>query len=505
MNANSKISERELARRLRFEELIRKQNHEALREAEFRYRTVADFSYDWTYWENPDGTFRYVSPSCERISGYTVREFMGHPSLCREILVSEDQDVWDEHYGSALNKHEAGEIQFRIRRKDGEVRWIEHVHQPILDARGGFHGFRVSNRDISERKRTEERLQKALEEIKHLKDQLQAENIYFREEIKLDHNYEKIIGQSAALKYTLFRVEQVAPLDTNVLILGDTGTGKELVARAIHEASPRKDRPLIKVNCANLPSHLIESELFGHEKGAFSGAEGRREGRFELADDATLFLDEIGELPLELQPKLLRVLQDGEFERLGSSRTLKTDARIIAATNRDLEAEVRNGRFREDLWFRLNVFPITVPPLKQRKLDIPLLVKWFVAKFARKLGKPIESIPQSVVDHLMKYSWPGNVRELENVIERSVITTRGSVLQLAEYLKAPEVPPALQMHPKSLADMEREYMIQILEQTSWKIEGRNGAAKALDLSPSTFRDRIKKLRIKRPQSSFQNP
>ena len=216
-------------------------------------------------------------------------------------------------------------------------------------------------------------------------------------------------------------------------------------------------------------------------------------------------MDEIGELPLELQPKLLRVLQDGEFERLGSSRTLKTDARIIAATNRDLEAEVRNGRFREDLWFRLNVFPITVPPLKQRKLDIPLLVKWFVAKFARKLGKPIESIPQSVVDHLMKYSWPGNVRELENVIERSVITTRGSVLQLAEYLKAPEVPPALQMHPKSLADMEREYMIQILEQTSWKIEGRNGAAKALDLSPSTFRDRMKKLRIKRPQSSFQNP
>ena len=230
--------------------LTQKQNHEALHEAEFRYRTVADFSYDWAYWKNPDGTLRYVSPSCERISGYTVQEFMGHPSLCRDIVVAEDRNVWDEHYRSAENMPEAAEIQFRIKRKDGEIRWIEHVHQPIRDDSGGFHGFRVSNRDISRRKLTEEKLQKALVEIKQLRDQLQAENVYFREEIKLDHNHEKIIGQSAALKYALFRVDQVAPLDTNVLVLGDTGTGKELVARAIHETSPRKDRPLIKINCA---------------------------------------------------------------------------------------------------------------------------------------------------------------------------------------------------------------------------------------------------------------
>jgi len=485
--------------------LTRKQNHESLREAEFLYRTVADFTYDWEYWKNPDGTLHYVSPSCERISGYTAQEFMGRPSLCRDIVVPEDRQIWDDHDASGENALKAEEIQFRIRKKNGEIRWIEHVHRAIRDDHGVFLGFRVSNRDISKRKVTEETLHKALIEIQHLKDQLEAENIYLREEIKLDHNYKKIIGQSAALKYALFRVEQVAPLDTNVLILGDTGTGKELVARAVHEASPRKDRPLIKVNCANLPPHLIESELFGHEKGAFSGAEGRREGRFELADGATLFLDEIGELPLELQPKLLRVLQDGEFERLGSSRTRKTNVRVIAATNRDLEEEVRNGRFREDLWFRLNVFPITVPPLRQRKLDIPLLVKWFVAKFTRKLGKPIESIPQSVIDQLMKYSWPGNIRELENVIERSVIITRGSVLQLAEYLKTPDAPPALQRETKTLAYMEREYMLQVLEQTSWRIEGRNGAANALDLSPSTFRDRMKKLGIERPQSPFQNP
>jgi chemotaxis protein methyltransferase CheR len=333
----------------------------------------------------------------------------------------------------------------------------------------------------------------ALIEIEQLKDQLEAERAYLQDEISLEYNHENIIGQSNGLKYVLYKIEQIAGSNTTVLILGETGTGKELVARAIHSSSLRKNRPLIKVNCATLPANLIESELFGHEKGAFTGSQARHLGRFEVANGATLFLDEIGELPLELQAKLLRVIQDGEFERLGSSHTIKVDTRIIAATNRNLEEEVRKGRFREDLWYRLNVFPITTPPLRDRLDDIPFLVEFYVQKIAKRLGKTIEVISRSVMDVLQDYHWPGNIRELENVLERAVITSSGPKLRLVDELKK-----SLKNHStgrKTLQTVEQEYIIRVLEQTQWKISGKNSAAEILGLDRSTLRARMRKLNI----------
>ncbi|HPJ66268.1 MAG TPA: sigma 54-interacting transcriptional regulator [Desulfobacteraceae bacterium] len=330
-------------------------------------------------------------------------------------------------------------------------------------------------------------------EIEKLKDQLEAERAYLQEEIKLQYNHENIIGQSDAIKYVLYKVEQIAPSNTIVLVLGETGTGKELVARAIHGLSSRKDRALVKVNCATLPSNLIESELFGHEKGAFTGAHSRHLGRFEVADGATLFLDEIGELPMELQPKLLRVVQDGEFERLGSSHTIKIDVRIIAATNRNLEEEVRRGRFRDDLWYRLNIFPVTVPPLRDRLDDIPLLVEFYVKKISRRMGKSIEFIPTSVMNALQSYHWPGNVRELENVLERAVINSSGPKLHLVDELKKQQ--KDLSTTQKTLEAVEHDHIVQILEQTHGKVSGKNGAAEILGLNRSTLRARMRKLGI----------
>ena len=336
----------------------------------------------------------------------------------------------------------------------------------------------------------------ALLETKNLKHQLEAERAYLQEEIKLEYNHENIIGQSDGINYVLYKVEQIARGDTIVLVLGETGTGKELVARAIHGLSLRKDRALIKINCATLPSNLIESELFGHERGSFTGANSRQLGRFEVAHGATLFLDEIGELPLELQPKLLRVLQDGEFERLGSSRTMKTDVRIIAATNRNLEEEVKQGRFRADLWYRLNVFPITMPPLRDRIDDIPLLVDYYVKKISRRMGKSIKVIPTTVMNALQNYHWPGNVRELENVLERAVINTSGPKLRLVDELKTRQ--KDLPTTPKTLDAVEREHILRILDQTHWQVSGKKGAAEILGLNRSTLRARMQKLGIVKP-------
>ena len=347
------------------------------------------------------------------------------------------------------------------------------------------------------KKRSEEKLQRAFQEIKQLKDQIESERNYLQEEIQLEHNFENIIGQSQSLQYALLKVEQVAQTDTTALILGETGTGKELLARAIHDKSRRKKRPLIKVNCASLSSNLIESELFGHEKGAFTGAHTKRKGRFELADGATLFLDEIGELSLETQSKLLRVLQEGEFERMGSSHTIKVDVRIIAATNRNLAEEVESGRFRKDLWYRLNVFPITAPPLRQRREDIPLIVNWLVKKICKKMGKQIESILASTMKTLEEYSWPGNIRELENVVERAVISSSSNVLRLAEKLESDQTDQLSTGRRKTLPEMERDYILEILEETNWQVEGKNGADKILGLPPSTLRSRMKKYGIQR--------
>jgi formate hydrogenlyase transcriptional activator len=355
---------------------------------------------------------------------------------------------------------------------------------------------KLLSQEIDERKRAEESLQGAYAEIKQLKDRLQAENIYLQQEVAREYNFGEIIGQSKALSYVFLRVEQVAPMNATVLLIGETGTGKGVVARAIHSSSARKDRPMITVNCASLPANLIESELFGRERGAFTGADARQIGRFELADGGTIFLDEIGEMPLELQSKLLRVIQDGEFERLGNPRTIKTDVRIIAASNRNLEDEIKSGRFREDLFYRLNVFPITMPPLRQRKEDIPLLVNHFVAKFNKKIGKKIETVSKETLNALQEYHWPGNVRELESVIERAVITSQGTALQVLDrfdtFRKSGE--PAGE-DIKALVELEHDHILQVLQKTGWRIEGKNGAAALLGLNASTLRARMRKYGI----------
>ncbi|NVN90066.1 MAG: sigma-54-dependent Fis family transcriptional regulator [Desulfuromonadales bacterium] len=348
------------------------------------------------------------------------------------------------------------------------------------------------------RKIAENSLQGAYEEIKRLKKRLQAENIYLHQDAAREYNFGEIIGQSSAISYVFFRIEQVAPLDTTVLLLGETGTGKGVVARAIHSRSTRKDRPMITVNCTALPGNLIESELFGRERGAFTGADARQMGRFELADGGTIFLDEIGEMPLELQCKLLRVIQDGEFERLGSPRTIKTNVRIIAASNRNLEEEIKNGSFREDLFYRLNVFPITVPPLRQRQDDIQLLVNHFVTKFNKKIGKKITTVSQETLNALQEYHWPGNVRELESVIERAVITSEGSALQVLDRFDTVHTArETAGQDVKSLAELERDHILQVLQKSGWRVEGINGAALLLGLNPSTLRARMRKLDIHR--------
>jgi formate hydrogenlyase transcriptional activator len=346
------------------------------------------------------------------------------------------------------------------------------------------------------RKESEEALQKAFVEVKQLKERFEADYIYLRNSLDSQNDFTGIIGKSDALKQILTRVSQVAPTDVTVLLLGETGTGKGLIARTLHNQSKRRDRPLMQVNCAALSAGLIESELFGHEKGAFTGATVRRIGRFESARGTTIFLDEVGELPLELQAKLLRVLQDGEFERVGGSMTLKTDVRIIAATNRKLEEEVRAGRFRKDLWYRLNVFPISIPSLRQRLEDIPLFVEYFLEKYGKWIGKKFDRVPQQTIHALERYDWPGNIRELENLIERAVITSPDGNIQI-------EV-PSTRIRPGSGLDQtleafEREYITSVLIDKGWQVKGLSGAAKHLGLNPSTLRTRMDKLGIRRPR------
>jgi formate hydrogenlyase transcriptional activator len=336
----------------------------------------------------------------------------------------------------------------------------------------------------------------AHEEVRRLRDQLAAENVYLQDEIREEHNFSEIVGSGPELRRVMDLVARVAPTGATVLLLGETGTGKELVARAIHARSRRKDKVLVKVNCAAIPVGLIESELFGHERGAFTGAVGRKVGRYELADGGTIFLDEIGELPLDLQPKLLRVLEEGEFDRVGGTRTFTVDVRVIAATNRNLEAECRNGRFRPDLFYRLNVFPITVPPLRERREDIPALVAHFVQKDATKLGKRIERVPAQVMAALAAYAWPGNVRELEHVVERAMIVSDGPELTAADWLPKPHATSS-PTQVATLVDVERGHILNVLEATGWRVSGSGGAADLLGLPPTTLESRMKKLGIGR--------
>lgn len=449
-----------------------------------------------------DGNTTFVNPAAVQILGWTEKEMLHKPQHALIHHTKPDGSPYSREVCPIYTAFKDGQVHLVTDevfwRKDGSSLPVEYTSTPIMDNDGNLLGAVVTFRDISKRKKAEAALLKAHEEVKQLKDQLQAENIYLQEEIKLEHNFDEIISTSAAFKKVLRSVEQVASTDATVLVLGETGTGKELIARALHTISPRKDRPLVKVNCAALPMNLIESELFGHERGAFTGAISRKQGRFELAERGTIFLDEIGDLPLDLQAKLLRVLQEGEFERVGGTQTLKVNVRVIAATNRDLKQATQTGEFREDLFYRLNVFPISLPPLRERAEDIPLLIKHFVKKSGTKMGKKINTVPQKVMRTLQNYHFPGNIRELENIIERAIILASEQTLQLDESFESAKSADASGLKTRTLEEVEREYIVATLEETNWRIEGPKGAALCLGLNANTLRSRMQKLGIKKP-------
>jgi formate hydrogenlyase transcriptional activator len=476
--------------------LERRKGDESLRESEERLSLAASSAEAGLWIMEVDTGLVWVTQKLRELFQFSPDEEVNFERFLVAIH-SDDRARVRELVRQSLEARTMIHVEFRILHPDGSLRWIVARGRPFSRASGLPERLMGVSIDVTERKEMEARLRDQLEEIESLKLQLEKENINMREELSQGQGFEKIVGSSDALNYVLFRVGQVAPTDATVLLLGETGTGKGMVANAIHSLSSRKDRPMITVNCAALPANLIESELFGREKGAFTGAYARQAGRFEVADKGTIFLDEIGELPLELQSKLLRVLQESEFERLGSAKTVKVDARVIASTSRDLREEVRAGRFREDLFYRLNVFPVSIPPLRKRMDDIPQLVRFFTDKYARKIGRQIETIPKTAMMVLQDYSWPGNVRELEHVIERAVITTTGPVLQIADRLEPLTDPDETDTSMKDMAAMEREHILRVLRETGWKIEGAKGAATILNLHPSTLRFRIKKLGIKR--------
>jgi formate hydrogenlyase transcriptional activator len=448
--------------------------------------------------EDLESRFIAANQAALRILGLKPEEAVGMVGMSLVPDTPEAQRRVKEAFASIGRGEDADGVVLELRRKDdGRPVWVQWWSRP--EPNGKY--TRTAMVDITERVLMEEE-----------KARLQQQNLYLQEEIKSEHNFEELIGRSQAFMTVLDKVRLVAPTDASVLIQGETGTGKELIARAIHSASRRKDKPLIKVNCAALPTALLESELFGHEKGAFTGAVARRLGRFELANGGTLFLDEVGEIPPEAQAKLLRTLQEREIERLGGGAPIRVDVRIIAATNRNLARAAADKSFREDLFYRLNVFPITLPPLRQRHEDIPLLVHFLANKYMAQIGKRITQVSQATMDLLQRYDWPGNVRELENLIERAVILTQGESLEIDEAALVPLAkrsddraerdeagePLAAPRPPGSLEQVERDHILSALRQTEGVIDGPRGAAKILDMHPNTLRSRMKKLGIKRP-------
>jgi|GEM_PF-976356 len=479
----------------------RKRAAESLEQLRRHNELILNSAGEGIYGLDLRGHTTFANPASARMLGWTAEELIGKPQHAiihhtrpdGKPYPREECPIYAAFKDGAVHRVDT-EVFWR---KDGSSFPVEYISTPIRDDKNNLLGAVVTFRDITKRKQAEKALHDALREVEQLKDRLQTENVYLQEEIKLEHNFDEIISTSKSFKKVLRNVEQVAVTDATVLILGETGTGKELIARALHTTSLRKERPLVKVNCAALPENLIESELFGHEKGAFTGAFFRKQGRFELADRGTIFLDEIGDLPLDLQAKLLRVLQEGEFERVGGTQTIKIDVRVIAATNRNLEESTRSGAFREDLFYRLNVFPITLPPLRERPEDIPLLVNHFIKKYEGKLGKKISQVPQKVMKTLQAYHFPGNVREVENIIERAIILARDETLQLDESFELLESPAAPAENVGTLAEIERSHIVSVLQETNWRIEGTKGAALRLGINPNTLRSRMQKLGIKR--------
>ena len=467
---------------------------ERLRESEERFRSMADTAPVMIWVSGAEKLCTFFNKVWLEFTGRTMEQELGdgwakgvHP---------DDLDRCIAIYSESFEARRSFKMEYRLRRADGECRWILDEGVPRFTPDGTFAGYIGSAIDITEITDATEQLQTAYSEIEKLKQRLEQDNLYLREEIKLEHH--GVVGESEKIHQVLRKAEQVAKTDASVLLLGETGTGKELIARAIHEASKRNRRPMVKVNCAALPSALVESELFGRERGAYTDALTREIGRFELANGSTLFLDEIGELPLELQAKLLRVLQEGEFERLGSPKTIQVDVRLIAATSRNLELAMKEGRFREDFFYRINVFPITIPPLRERREDIPPLVWHFVNELGRRMGRQIENIHGPTMEAFKSYSWPGNVRELRNVIERFLITSMGTVFH-ADWQSIEE--PATAVPSQMLEEVERAHILQVLESTRWRIRGAAGAARILGLKPTTLESRMIKLGVTRPKSA----
>ena len=491
---------------------LRTELAERNRQLEAANQPILDSVGDGIYGLDLDGVITFANPAAMRLTGYTQEALIGQ-SLHELHMYAR----WD---GSPYHFIETGVYQTLkqgiAKQSDSDVFWrlsgdhfaVSWTCTPIK--RGGdVQGAVLAFRDVTQRKRQEHALRDALAEVETLRDRLQAENAYLQAEVKTEGRFDSIVGESPALKEVLDQIDQVAPTNSSVLIIGESGTGKEAMARAIHDLSARRDRPLIKVNCGAITPTLIESELFGHEKGAFTGASKQRQGHFELADGGTIFLDEVGELPLDAQVKLLRVLQEHEISRLGSESAITVDVRVIAATNRELVEMVENGSFRMDLFYRLNVFPLTVPPLRDRREDIPLLVTKFLADQARAQGRAFSRIAEDGMQLLMAYHWPGNIRELQNVIERAAILARDKIVPIAPHLvnsgiansaERTQVSPAAPTNGDtfvSLAENEARYIRRVLDHTEWAIAGRGGAAEILDLPASTLRSRMKKLGIEK--------
>lgn len=468
-------------------EVANKELEVLLKESEERYRDLFEEAPIAYVHEGLDSKFIKANRAALRILGVKPEEV---PTMYGKTLAADNPENMKrlkEAFDSIEKGVDTSGVVLELKRKDnGKPIWIQWWSKP--DPSGEF--TRTMFIDITEQVLAER--EKAI---------LKAENLYLQEEIKLNHNFQDIISISKKFQKVLQQIEQVAETNATVLILGESGTGKELIARAIHNISNRRRKPLVKINCAALPANLIESELFGHERGAFTGAMERKIGRFELADGGTIFLDEIGELPIELQAKLLRVLQEGEFERLGNPKTIKVDVRVIAATNRNLQQAIEKKEFREDLYYRLNVFPIHCPPLRERKEDIPFLVRHFCQKHEGKTGKKVTTIPSKVMDALTAYDWPGNIRELENIIERAMILSRNGAIEYGDWMPMAKEVESAKSRLLRLDDVEKEHIIEVLKQTNWKVSGDKGAAKILGLNATTLEARMKKLGIKREQTA----
>jgi len=458
---------------------------------------------DGIYSIDSAGMATFVNPAGARMLGWAPQDMIGknihrihhHSHADGSHYPVEDCPIYKAVHDGVV--HEGRQEVFW--RRDGSQFPVEFTSTPVI-ADGRIAGAVVVFRDITERRTTENQLQKALEELKVLKQRLEEQNAYLQEEIHIEHNFREIVGQSEAILKIVRQIDVVAPTDASVLINGESGTGKELIARAIHQASRRSAHPLIRVNCAAIPAELFESEFFGHIRGAFTGAVRDRTGRFELADGGTLFLDEIGEIPLELQSKLLRVLQEGQFERVGEERTRKVDVRIVAATNRDLREEVAAKRFREDLYFRLNVFPIQSPALRERPLDIAPLAAHFLKQIGQRLNMPGRRLRNSDIERLQRYAWPGNIRELQNVVERALITSQGADLnfdlpQSPREAKTAAVAQADILTEEQMREFERNNMLAALKAANGKLFGNGGAAQRLGVKPTTLASRLKRLDI----------